>query len=309
MLDPQFTVSIAEEKPEYSKIVLEPLRQGYGHTIGNALRRILLTSLHGAAITSIKIKGVKHQFSTLKGMSEDVVQIVLNIKTLRVKLDNNIETATLKLDIDGPGEVKASDIVTPVGVTITNPDTVIAHLADKKSKLSMELTVETGEGYSLAEERKTNAIGVIPVDALFSPIKRINPIVSSTRVGRRTDFDKLTLEIWTDGTISGREALNQSAQVLVEHFKQIYQPSATPEVQEEVIDSKYPNETLKLTVEELDLPTRIANALRKGGYKTVGDLVNAQKEEIVKVKNLGERSVVLVENALKQKNVTLSDEQ
>lgn len=306
MLDPKFTVKVAEEKDGYSQLVIEPLKQGYGHTLGNALRRVLLSSIPGAAVTSIKVKGVKHQFSTLKGMSEDIVQLVLNIKSLRVKLEND-ESATLRIEASGPGEVKASDIQTPANVTITNPDLVIAHLADSNSTLSAELTVETGWGYSLAEERKSNAIGVIPVDALFSPITRVNPKVMSTRVGRLTDFDKLVLEVWTDGTITGQEALAKASQMLVEHFAQIINPDSpeTPVVSES--NDQYPQEILKLTVEELDLPTRIANALRKGGFKTVGDLLEAEREEIVKVKNLGERSVGLVDTALAQKGVSLRD--
>ena len=306
MMDTKFSVSIEEEKDGYTKLVIEPLRQGYGHTLGNALRRVLLTSLPGSAVTSIKVKGVKHQFSTLKGLSEDIVQLVLNIKTLRFGLDN-IESAKLKIEAQGPGEVKASDIQLPVGVTISNPDTIIANLADKNAKLDAELTIEKGEGYSLAEERKSNTIGVIPIDALFSPIKRVNPTVSSTRVGRRTDFDKLTMEIWTDGTISGKDALDKAATILVDQFQQIINPVAPKNEDVEEADDKYPNETLKLTVEELDLPTRIANALRKGGYKTVGDLLEASKDDIVKVKNLGERSVSLVENALEQKGVSMGE--
>lgn len=307
MLDPKFTVTVQDEKEGYSKLIIEPLRQGYGQTLGSALRRVLLTSLSGAAVTRVKIKGVKHQFSTLKGMKEDIVQLILNIKTLRVRLDND-DTTTIKLEVSGPGEIKASDIKTPVGVTIANPDTVLCHLADKSSTLSMELTIETGSGYSTADERKNTSIGVIPVDALFSPVKRVNPTVQSTRVGRRTDFDKLIMEVWTDGTVSPREALDKAAQILVEHFEQIYNPVSSPTSEATPDQQSYPNETLSLTVEELDLPTRIANALRKGGYKTVADLTGASDEDIAKVKNLGERSVSLVQDALKQKGVGLGDQ-
>ncbi len=305
MLDPKFTVTVTEETHDYAKLILEPLKQGYGHTLGNALRRVLMSSLPGAAITSVKIKGVRHQFSTLEGLSQDIVQFILNLKTLRIRLENQ-DSATCKLEVKGAGEIKASDINLPVGVSIANPDTIIANLADKKSILEAELTVETGQGYSLAEERKTNTIGVIPVDALFSPIKRVNPTVQSTRVGRRTDYDKLILEVWTDGTISAKDALDTAAQILVEHFKQIFDPIIDDTSDQAEEESIYPNETLSLTVEELDLPTRIANALRKGGYKTVSDLTKATKEDISKVKNLGERSVSLVENALAQKEVTLT---
>ncbi|MFC1749922.1 DNA-directed RNA polymerase subunit alpha [Pseudomonadota bacterium] len=306
MLDPKFQATVAEEKDDYSKLVIEPLKQGYGNTLGNALRRVLLTSLPGAAITSAKIKGVRHQFTSLEGMSEDIVELILNLKKIRVSLEDSLDTATLKLQATGPGEIKAKDIQLPVGVTISNPDLVICKLADKKTKLEAQLTVETGQGYSLAEERVAGSLGVIPIDALFSPIKRVNPTVQSTRVGRRTDFDKLTLEIWTDGTITAKDALDNAAEILVEHFQQIYNPVVAQEDSQAEDTSQYPNETLSLTVEELDLPTRIANALRKGGYKTVSDLTKANKDDIAKVKNLGERSVSLVEDALAQKDVSLT---
>lgn len=306
MIDQTFTINVVEEKEGYSKLEIEPLVQGYGQTLGNALRRVLLTSLSGAAVTSIKVKGVKHQFTTLEGLSEDIVQLVLNLKNLRVKLTDTQE-ATLKLEASGTGEVTAKQINLPVGVTIGNPDLVIAHLGSKSSKLEVEMTVQTGTGYSLAEDRKSNIVGEIPVDALFSPIKRVNPTVTSTRVGRRTDFDKLTMEIWTDNTIEGKEALIEASQILVNHFNQIVDPQEAETPKEETLEDKYPNEVLKLTVEELDLPTRIANALRKGGYKTVGDLNSAKREDVVKVKNLGERSVKLVEEAMNKKGVELGE--
>ncbi len=305
MLDPVFNVTVANQRDDLAQLVIEPLKQGYGHTLGNALRRVLLTSLKGAAITSIKVKGVKHQFSTLQGMSEDIVQLVLNLKTLRLSLDGK-ESETITLEAKGPGQIKASAINLPVGVTLSNPETVIANLADSKSSLSVEMTVETGIGYSPAEERKSTSIGVIPVDALFSPITRVNPIVQSTRVGRRTDFDKLILDVSTDGTISAKDALEQAAQILVEHFEQIIKPVVSPAAKSETATAG-DSEVLKLTVEELDLPTRIANALRKGGYKTVADLTAASGGDIAKVKNLGERSVSTVKKALEDKGISLAE--
>jgi DNA-directed RNA polymerase subunit alpha len=304
MIEPNFTVTVAEEVKDYSKLVLEPLTQGYGHTLGNALRRVLLTSMPGAAITSIKVKGVTHQFTTLPGMSEDIVELILNIKTLRIKLDG-VTSATMKLEATGPGEVTAAQINLPVGVTVSNPETVICHLSDAKSTLNLELNVETGWGYSPADERKSNSVGLIPVDAFFSPIRRVNPKVESTRVGRRTDYDKLILEIWTDETITAKDALEQAAKTLVAHFKQIYEPVVSAASTNDQPTDLYANETMRLTVEELNLPTRIANALRKGGYKTVADLTKANKSDIAKVKNLGERSVSLVTDALKQKGISL----
>lgn len=305
MLDPVFNVTVQDEKDGYAKLVIEPLKQGYGHTLGNALRRVLLDSLTGAAITSVKIKSVKHQFTTMDGMSEDIVQFILNLKTLRLHL-NGKDKETLTLEATGPGEVKASQISLPVGVTLANPETVLCNLADSKTTLSVEITVETGTGYSPADERKSSTVGVIPVDALFSPVKRVNPSVQSTRVGRRTDFDKLVLEIWTDGTVAAKDTLDQAAQILVEHFEQIIKPAVVEGAKVEaapVGDS----EVMRLTVEELDLPTRIANALRKGGYKTVADLTTATTSDIAKVKNLGERSVSTVQEAMEEKGVSLLD--
>lgn len=306
MLDPKFAVSTLEEKDNYYKLSIEPLKQGYGHTLGNSLRRVLLSSLKGAAVTSVKIKGVNHQFTTLEGMKEDIVQFILNIKKIHIDTDGKDEKVQLKLEAKGPGEIKAGDIKCPVGTSITNPELVLCDLADKKNTLSVTFTVETGWGYSVAEDRKSTAVGVIPVDALFSPIKRVTPTVQSTRVGRRTDFDKLILEIWTDGTITGNQALDEAAKILVEHFQQIYNPSESP-VSKQEEESPYPHEIISLTVEELELPTRIANALRKGGYKTVSDLISASREDISKVKNLGERSVEIVSDALKQKDVNLQE--
>lgn len=307
MIQPNFSVVSEQLEAGHYRLVLEPLQQGYGHTLGNALRRVLLSSLPGAAITAVRVRGVEHQFTTLKGMSEDIVQLVLNLKSVRIRVEGD-GPVTLKLESTGPGTVTAGDIQPHVGVTVANPELVLAHLSDAKATLSMELTVEKGLGYSQAEERKSNVVGTIPVDALFSPIKRVNPSVASTRVGRRTDFDKLTLDIWTDGTITGKEALDVAAKTLVDQFTQVFSPAEgtlPPRSEGSAIVSS--NEVLKLTVEELDLPTRIANALRKGGYKTVGDLVAASRAEVVKVKNLGERSVGLVETALAQKSLAFSD--
>jgi len=304
MLDPIFTVTSQDVSADYARLVIEPLKQGYGHTLGNALRRVLLSSLPGAAITGIKVKGVRHQFSTLEGMDEDMVQLILNLKTLRIHLDGK-DKETLTLEVGKAGEVKASDITLPVGVTIANPEVHLCNLADKNSKLDMEIYVETGWGYSHADERKSSTVGLIPVDALFSPIKRVNHVIENTRVGRRTDYDKLIMEVWTDGTISPEDALKTAAGILVEHFNQITNPVEVPTEEAAAPESAHSSETLKLTVEELDLPTRIANALRKGGYKTVGDLVEAVEDDIAKVKNLGGRSVSLVSDALEKKGVNL----
>jgi len=305
MLKPQFTVTAEKESADYGKFIIEPLEQGYGHTVGNALRRCLLTSLPGAAVTEVEVDGVRHQFSTLSGMKEDIVEFILNVKQLRIKYSGEGEVQ-LRLEAKGPGKVIARDIKTPAQVEIVNPDLVLAKLADNKSKLKATLKVGVGMGYSPMEERKVSTVGVIPVDAAFSPIQRVNYQVVSTRVGRRTDFDKLVMEVWTDGTVEPRQALDEAARILVKYFKQMYEPTfEKKETKEEV--SLEDQEVLKLTVEELDLPTRIANALRKGGYKTVKDLKQAKRSDVAQVKNLGAKSVDVVVKTLKDKGVELAE--
>lgn len=300
MLKPQFKVKVDKKTADYGRFFLEPLEQGYGHTLGNALRRCLLTSLEGTAVTQVKIEGGRHKFSTLEGLKEDIVQLILNIKKLRIKYDGEKETK-LKLTTRGSGEIKASMIETPANVKIINKDLVLANLADKKSKLEIEMIVVKGLGYSPAEERKIETIGVIPVDALFSPVARVNYKVEATRVGRRTDFDRLILEIWADGTVKPQEALETGAKILVSYFKQIFAP--TFEKVAEKKEKKQDEEVLSLTVEELSLPTRIANALIRGGYKNVRDLTKAKKEKIASVKNLGIKSVAIIEKRLKERDV------
>jgi DNA-directed RNA polymerase subunit alpha len=305
MLKPQFLIKPIEEKADYAKLSFEPLEQGYGHTLGNCLRRTLLSSLKGAAVSAVAIEGVRHKFSTLKGMKEDIIEFILQLKQLRVKYEGD-EAIELNLEAKGPGEVKASDIEVPAGVEILNPDLVLSHLNDTKSKLKAIITVESGYGYVLAEERKISTVGVIPLDSSFSPVNRVKVDVKETRVGRRTDFDKLILEIWTDGTIKPIDAVKQASEILVAYFNQIINP-VIPEVEEKEEIDLAEREVMRLTVEELDLPTRIANALRKGGYKTVKDLSQATREEIAKVKNLGGKSVDIVMEKLNDKGVSLKN--
>lgn len=305
MITPSFTTTVLSETADHGIFALEPLEQGYGQTLGTALRRVLLSSLPGAAITQVKIDGVKHQFTTLSGMKEDVVELILNLKEIRVMYTGDKEE-TLTLEAVGPKEVTAADIKLPATVTIVNPEQRLATLSDKNSKLNLTITVKRGLGYSPAEERKSASVGVIPVDALFSPIQRVASKVESTRVGRRTDFDKLIMEIWTDGTLKPSLALNQAAEILVGFFQQVYQPQvATPASEEPETSVEADEEVYNLTVEELELPTRIANALRKTGYKTVRHLAEANREDLVKVKNLGEKSLVKITTALKKRGVVL----
>jgi len=303
MLGPIFQIKKEKESADHGLFIIEPLEQGYGYTLGNALRRVLLTSLPGAAITQVKINRVKHKFSTLEGLKEDIIELILNLKQIRFKYEGK-KAAKLRLEKSGPGEIKAGDIKTPGGVEIVNKDLVLGKIADKKSTLKGEITVELGYGYLPAEEQEVDKLGIIPVDAAFSPIRRVNYRVEATRVGRRTDLDRLILEIFTDGTIKPSEALKQSAQILIDFFTQVVKPKKMPKA--EKVEAA-PDETLKLTVEETNIPTRIANALRKGGYGTVGDLTVAAPADLAKVKNLGEKSVSVIKAALSQKGLSLKE--
>jgi DNA-directed RNA polymerase subunit alpha len=284
-------------------VVVEPLEQGYGHTLGNALRRVLLSSLPGHAITKMRVEGADHQYSTVEGMTEDVLDVSLNIKQLRIKSEST-EPGTLRLSVTGPANVTAAQIECDGGYSIINTDQHIATL-QKGAKLEIEMTAEPGLGYVVSDEKKANAIGDIVLDALFSPIVKVSYTVDQTRVGRRTDYDKLVLDVQTDGTIEPVEAVTQAARILTKQFAQVYNPViVTEEVPVEEL-SPEEAEVLRLTVEELDLPTRIANALRKGGFKTVGDLVGAEKDIVARVKNLGEKSVDVINEALQKKGVKL----
>ena len=288
----------------FGKFTIQPLNQGFGITIGNALRRVLLTSLEGAAITEVKIAGIRHSFSTIKGIKEDVINLLLNLKEITLKFTGKGEEK-LTFHKKGPGKLTAGDIKTPASITIINTKLKIATLSDKKSELKGEMKVSHGLGYSLAEERKSESLGVIPIDAIFTPITRVNYRVETTRVGRQTDFDRLIIEIWADGTIKPKDALKKAGEILLAHFNQVVNPVVVKKKKEKV---KEDNEALKLTVEELGLATRVANALRKGGFETVGDLAKADKADIIKVKNLGAKSLGLIEKKLKNKGVKIGED-
>jgi len=299
MSQPIFEIKEEEKKNNYSKIVLTPMEQGYGYTLGNSLRRVMLTSLPGAAITSVKIANVKHQFSTLSGLKEDVVEFCLNLKKVRISYSGEKAVkATLK--VTGSGEIKAGDIKVPAGVEISNPDFVLAVL-NKGAKLDADLTIESGVGYEMADNKKQTEVGLIPLDASFSPVVRVNYKVEETRVGRLTNYDKLTMEVWTDGTVSPKKALNQAASILMSYFNQIINPVKI------LVEEKKETDTLgsvgRLSVEEIGLPTRVANALIKAGFETVEDLVKADKNQLVKVRNLGEKSLKIIAAALGEKGV------
>jgi len=301
MLETNFQIKKIKKTSNFGQFSIEPLPQGYGHTLGNALRRVLLTSLPGVAITQVKISGVKHKFSTLPGMKEDVVELLLTLKQVRINYKGE-KSIKLHLDKTGPGQVKAGDIQTPAGVEIVNKDLVLANLADDKSKLKMEMIAERGYGYLPIEERKTEKLGVIILDAIFSPVIRVNYKVEATRVGRQTDLDRLILEIFTDGTIDPQRALEEAAKTLVCFLNQIIKPKRISVGEKKGLVS--PQEIFKLTLEEIEIPTKIANTLKKAGYETVGDLVRAKKVDLISVKNLGEKSLNIILSVLKKKGIS-----
>lgn len=299
MHDPMFEIKEEGKGTNYGKFVISPLEQGYGLTVGNSLRRVLLTSLPGIAVTSVKISGVKHQFSTLIGMKEDIVEFVLNLKKVRFsgKIDKSTKAV---IEVSKAGEFTAADIKVSGGVKVANPDLVLGTL-NKGSKIEADLAVEMGSGYSPAEDRPTQTIGLIPVDASFSPVKRVSYKVEETRVGRLTNYDKLTLEIWGDGTISPKDALTESAKILMSYFAQIVNPKKVEKKAEAVKDEL--GLIGKLSVEEIGLPTRVANALINAKFETVEQLAHAKKEDLVKVRNLGEKSLKIIAAALGTKGV------
>lgn len=300
MSQPLFEIQETDKKKDYATLVITPLEQGFGYTLGNSLRRVLLTSLPGAAFTSVKIAGVKHQFSSLVGMKEDVVQFCLNLKKVRLAY-TGAEPVRASLKVTNAGEVKAGDIKVPAGVTIANPDLVLAVL-NKGAKLDADLVIESGVGYVTADSKAVKEIGLIPLDASFSPVLRVNYKVEETRVGRLTNFDKLTMEVWTDGTVSPKDVLVTAANILVEYFKQIVDPKKVAVAEEPKLGLDL-GPTGRLSVEEIGLPTRVANALSKAGFETVEDLIKADKSELVKVRNLGEKSLKIIAAALGEKGV------
>lgn len=305
MTDPTFHIKTETEKPGFGRFIIEPLEQGYGQTLGNSLRRVLISSLQGSAISSVKIEGVKHQFSALAGMKEDVVEFIMNLKKVRLMIEGS-ETVTMTISKKGPGEVLAGDISVPAGVTIVNPDLVIANLSDKKAQLEVALTADRGYGYMSADEKHFNEVGVMPMDSLYSPVTRVNYRVEATRVGRMTNLDKLVMEVWTDGTISAIDAIKASAKILVSYFMQVVEPKTQGTVENVAVVPTVSDEVLKMRIEELDIPTRIVNALSNGGIETIGQLLGAPSADLMKIKNLGIKSLGIVEEKLREKGVALN---
>ena len=305
MVEPTFKIKEEKGTQDYGEFVIEPLEPGYGHTLGNALRRVLLASIPGAAITSVKISGAKHKFSTVPGLKENLVDFLLNIKGLNLKLLDTKNEATVRLSVKGEKEITAKDLELPEDVEVINKDHYLGFLSDKKGKLDVEFTVEKGMGYSLSEERRTSALGVIPTDAIFTPIRRVNYLVSATRVGRQTNLDKLTLQIWTNGVVTPREALDESAKILSTYFGQVYEPKSMAVAEAVVSHAGVSEGVLRMTVDELDLPTRIYNSLRNGGIETIGQLLDTPRKELISMRNMGGKSIGVIEEKLKEKGISL----
>ncbi len=285
-------VEMAEDY-SYGRFVVEPLERGYGITLGNSLRRILLSSLPGASVVSIKIDGVLHEFSTIPGVVEDVTEIILNIKDLAIKVHSEGQKV-IYIDYEGDGEIKAGDIKTDADVEVLNPELHIATLSGNH-RLYMELMVDTGRGYVPAEKNKhsNQPIGIIPIDSIYTPVKKVNYTVENTRVGQVTDFDKLTIEVWTNGSIQPDEAISLGAKILSEHlnlFINLTDHARNTEIMVEKEETKK-EKVLEMTIEELDLSVRSYNCLKRAGINTVEDLINKTEEDMMKVRNLGRKSL------------------
>ena len=304
---PKIDIVETNEDNTYGKFVLEPLERGYGTTLGNSLRRILLSSLPGAAISSIKIRGVLHEFSTVPGVYEDVSEIILNIKDIAAKVYTE-ESVKLIIDAKGPKEIKAGDIITGPDVEILNTDLHIASL-EEDAELFMELEMEKGRGYVPAEQNKKEdqSIGTLPIDSIFTPVKKVNFTVENTRVGQFTDYDRLILEVWTDGSIKPQEATSLGAKILNEHlnlFIALTDHVGDVEIMVEKEEDKK-EKVLEMTIEELDLSVRSYNCLKRAGINTVEELTQKSEEDMMKVRNLGKKSLEEVQNKLAELELSL----
>ena len=290
----------ADDANNYAKFVCEPLERGYGITIGNSLRRILLSSLPGSAITSVKIEGVLHEFTTVPNVVEDVPEIIINLKNVRLKLDKN-EQKTLRINFNGAGEVTAGDIETDGTVEVLNPDLHIATVSEG-GHLVIDMTAEMGRGYNTAEKNKKpeQAIGVLPIDSIYTPVKKVNYSVENTRVGQMVDYDKLTIEVWTDGSLKPYEALSIAAKVMTGHlalFIDLSETAKNTQVMVEKEESKK-EKVLEMSIEDLELSVRSFNCLKRAAISTVEDLTNKTEADMMKVRNLGKKSLDEVTNKL-----------
>ena len=285
---------------KYGRFIIGPLERGYGITIGNALRRVLLSSLPGAAVTSIRVSDVYHEFSPIPHVKEDMTQLILNVKQLRIKMADSEEPVRLRLEVSGEGVVTAGDIECPSQVEIVNPDLYLFTVDSDEAKLEMEFTVERGRGYSPAEERGKLPIGVIPVDALFSPIRKVNYEVEQTRVGQAANFDRLIMEIWTDGTIEPQEALREAARILIGQLSPLAGVEMAPE--EEKAEEGIPPHIYEMPIGELDLSVRVYNCLKRTGITTVGEVLEKLAkgdEEMLSIRNFGTKSLVELKEKLR----------
>ena len=301
------------EARNYGKFIISPLERGYGVTVGNALRRVLLSSLDGAAVSSIRIVDVLHEFSDIPGVREDVIQVTLQIKQLRMKLDGS-DSTRMHLEVRGEGTVTAADIITPPEVEIVNPDLYLFTVDSPKAKLDIEFTVERGRGYSPANERSGHTpIGELPVDAIYSPVKRVNWEVGSARVGQSTSYDKLTLEIWTDGTISPERSLSTAARTLIDHLRFIAgvsEETLTVSIEKEIGGSRLTSEVAETPVEALDLSVRVFNSLKRTGITTVGDvldLLEKGEQAVMSIRNFGEKSLDELRQKMREKGYLKDD--
>ena len=294
-------IQSTESSPDYASFDIEPLEAGYGMTLGNALRRVLLSSLPGAAVTSIKIEGVQHEFQDIPHVKEDVTDIVLNVKRIRLRSFSE-HPVTMHLDVTGEREVTAADIQVPSTVEIVNPDQPICMLDSKDARLEMELVVETGKGYIPAESKEDQPIGVIPVDAIYTPVQKVQYAVEHTRVGQMTNYDKIILQVWTDGTITPDEAMRQAAQVLVQHFQMIaeYEKAVVPgHIQIDgapvgvpgLTEYPIPAKIFETPIEDLDLTVRSFNCLKRSGVLKVGQILMMNQDDLLAVRNFGEKSL------------------
>jgi DNA-directed RNA polymerase subunit alpha len=300
------------EARNYGKFIISPLERGYGVTLGNSLRRVLLSSLEGAAVTSIRIADVQHEFSDIPGVREDVIRLMLQIKQLRMRL-YDVDTAHLHLEVRGSGVVTAGDIITPPEVEITNPDLYLFAVDDKDAHFEMELTVEMGRGYSPADDRIGQLpIGELPVDAIYSPVKRVNWDVGYARVGQSTNYDRLMLEIWTDGTLGPEDALSTSAKIIIDHLRHIAgisEETLAAIALEEPESGRLTSEMIETPIENLDLSVRVFNSLKRTGITTVGEvleLLEKGDEAVMSIRNFGEKSLDELRQKMREKGY-LSD--
>ncbi len=308
---PNIEVTEISEDKKYGKFVVKPLERGYGITLGNSLRRIMLSSLPGVAVSQVKIEGVLHEFSSIPGIKEDVTEIIMNIKSLAIK--NNSETnedKTAYIEFEGEGVIKASDIQVDQDIEILNPDLVIATLSGKDAKLYMELTITKGRGYVSAEKNKHEdlPIGVIAVDSIYTPVERVNVTVENTRVGQSTDFDKLTLDVWTNGTLIPDEAVSLAAKVLSEHLKLFIDLSENAKNAEVMIEKEddEKEKVLEMSIDELELSVRSYNCLKRAGINTVEELTNRTSEDMMKARKLGRKSLEEMLAKLKELGLQLN---